>query len=418
MEGTGVMRASLALWLALAAPCAAQATKPEKLPRWRIDPYTRNDPQAMKELGYVSYGPFEFGCKGDQLVTTAEIDKHLSYDNILWVETAHFRIGSSLKEWVVPLEPEVRKKIRAELARLAPKMPPGRLEAKKGVLDSWLRLHMIAMRMEDLYAEISDWLCVKPEEFPKSRKEVIAGKGRFMGYGPYLGQDNKYLVLVTEKGATYNDYLKTYIGRSGGFGQRWNFKAANSLFFGTGADTEGPRLKDDTGLHCSLVFNVTHNLIDGFRFYSYDLPVWIKEGLAHWFERRVSTQHGDSFDQNEGNLADKKVIEKWDVYMRGMVANDKGSSLSTMMTWRDYGEIQFNDHVVCWSRIDFLLSMGKEKFSKFMFEIKGRVTPDWMPDHKDLVGAVRDALQKVYGLSPISFDEQWKAWVLKTYPTQ
>jgi hypothetical protein len=30
----------------------------------------------------------------------------------------------------------------------------------------------------------------------------------------------------------------------------------------------------------------------------------------------------------------------------------------------------------------------------------------------------RDALQQVYGMSPLDLETQWKAWVLDTYPTR
>jgi hypothetical protein len=54
-----------------------------------------------------------------------------------------------------------------------------------------------------------------------------------------------------------------------------------------------------------------------------------------------------------------------------------------------------------------------------MFLVKGRVEPGtWLPDMKDLVGATRDALQEAYELSPLSFDEKWKEWVIKTYAAQ
>ena len=50
---------------ALAASAAAQApTGREKLPKWKIDPYTKNEPAALTKAGYVSYGPFPFGNLG------------------------------------------------------------------------------------------------------------------------------------------------------------------------------------------------------------------------------------------------------------------------------------------------------------------------------------------------------------------
>jgi hypothetical protein len=424
MEGEALMAAGpvAGAWARAAAGALLVAAAPaqggDKIPKWRIDPYTKNDKQLMDALGYVSYGPFEFGSIAGKPVTTADIDKFLSYDQILWVETRHFRIGTSLRDYTVPFEPETKAKIRGELTRLVEKLPSGRVNPKALRLDPWLRLHLIAMRMEDLYADVQSWLGVKDADFPQKRGEVIAGKGTYMGYGPFMGQDNKYLIFLPEKGTTYLDYLKRYIGRTGRFGQRWNFKEVGSLFYGIGGDMEDGRLKHDTAMHSHLCFNIAHNLIDGFRFYSYDLPVWIKEGIGHWFQRQVSEKWND-FDQNEGNLADMKTLWRWQPETRQLLTNGKGAPLSEVMKWRDYGEIKFDDHVLIWSRIDFMMSMGKERFSKFMFLVKGRVEPGtWLPDMKDLVGATRDALQEAYQLSPLSFDEKWKEWVIKTYAAQ
>ena len=83
--------ALLAAATVLLAPLHAQ--RKERVPKWKIDPYTKNDPKLMAKLGYVSYGPFPFGMRGSNHVTSDEISKHLGYVNLLWVETAHFRIG-------------------------------------------------------------------------------------------------------------------------------------------------------------------------------------------------------------------------------------------------------------------------------------------------------------------------------------
>ena len=138
--------------------------KKKRLPRWKIDPYTKNDPVRMKMAGYISFGPFPFGEIGTKIVDTAHVDKHLSYARIIWVETAHFRIGSSLGRWSIPTEIEVRRKLRAELERLKLKLG-NKVNPKTRVLDPWLRLHLTAQRMEELYAEIQDWLGVEDSEF-------------------------------------------------------------------------------------------------------------------------------------------------------------------------------------------------------------------------------------------------------------
>ena len=59
--------------LPIAAAAAALATslfaQADKLPKWKIDPYTKNDPQAMAKAGYVSFGPFNFGTIAEKTVT-------------------------------------------------------------------------------------------------------------------------------------------------------------------------------------------------------------------------------------------------------------------------------------------------------------------------------------------------------------
>jgi hypothetical protein len=115
-----------------------------------------------------------------------------------------------------------------------------------------------------------------------------------------------------------------------------------------------------------------------------------------------------------------KVIERWDLYCRNLVVTDgKFAPFAEASQWRDFGKITFNDHVAIWSRVQWLLSMGPEKWQQFLFAIKGRVNAtDWSVDQTDLVGAVREALQATYGLTPLNFDDRWKEWVKETYPSK
>lgn len=416
MEGEGAMKrhwlplASLAMAALVQASASAQD---KEVPKWRLDPYTKNDPEVMAKLGYVSYGPFTFGQRGRKTVTTEQVDQDLSYAQLLWVETEHFKIGTSLASWATASDSLTRNKIRAELQRLKAIIPKVNPKARK--LTPWLRLHLTAMRMEDLYREFLKWVDVEDSEFPRGKSDVIAGRGRFLGYGPYLGMQGKFLILLTDRGDTYGDYVQRYIGKSGEFGQRWHFQGVGCLFYGTASDLEGGRLQHDTAMHCDLAFNVAHSLVDGFRHYSYDAPVWITEGLAHWFQRRVNPRW-NSFSQNESTVANKRPLWKWEPYTRKLIAGGKFSPFSEVYTWRDFGQIDFDDHVLIWSRWDFLMSMGPEKFSEFMFQVKGRVNPrTWAVDQTDLVGATRTALRKTYGLTPLSFDDRWKEWVMENY---
>lgn len=404
----------MALALA-AAPVLAQG---DKTPKWRIDPYTKNDPELIAKAGYVGYGPFVFGNLADRPVMNTEIDAALEYVQILWIETPHFRIGTNLPAWTVPVDLETRKKVRAELTEIAEKLPGVNPKAK--VLDPWLRAHLTAHRMEKLYAETMQLYGVTDADFPANQEKVVITPGaRYMGFGPYFGMKDKFLVLVFEKQGPFQQYMKRFLGRDSKQPQRWHFTTVGSLLFTMPTESnEFPR-KHDTALHCSLAFNVSINLFDGFRFYAYDVPVWLREGLGHWFDRRVDPKW-NNFDQTEGGIADVKNTSKWEVYCRNMVDSpDKFAPFAEASKWRDYGDIKFNDHVAVWSRFDFLMSMGPEKWQKYVFAIKGRVNPtDWSADQSDLVGAMRDALQDAYGFSVLHFDQKWIEWVKATYPVQ
>lgn len=411
------LRSFLLPLLLLTCPAAAQGDKQEKLPKWRIDPYTKNDAKAMARAGYVSFGPFAFGNRADKTVQSSDIDDALPYVQILWVETAHFRIGLNLPPWPVPMDPETRGKIRRELEELQAKLPG--INPKTRTLEPWLRLHLNAHRLEKLYAETQALFGVKDEDFPADPSQVmVLPDARYMGYGPYLGMKDKYLVLVFEKNGPYAQYMKAFVGRDTKHPQRWHFKESSSILIAFATEDDTFPKKHDTATHCALAFNVSQNLLDGFRYYSYDLPVWLKEGFGHWNCRRVDPKW-PSFDQNEGSIADMKTIERWEPYCRNLLSTpDKFAPFPQVVGWRDFGDIKFNDHVAIWSRMDWLLSQGPEKWQKFLFAVKGRVDAQWRPDQSDLVGATRQALQDAYGLSILDFDRRWAEWVKSSYPAQ
>jgi hypothetical protein len=400
-----------------AAPITTPAPANAKLPKWRIDPYTKNKPEALSKAGYASFGPFPFGNLGAKAVTTDDVEKTLPYLQIHWIETAHFRIGIDLPAWNVPQDPEIKAKLRKELERLAEKLPG--INTKPRTLDPWLRAHLFAQRCEDIYSEFMQLAMVTDDDFPQKASDIyVPVHNRAMGMGPYLGMKEKYLLMLFEKEGSFNTYMKTYLGRDSHFGQRWHCKDVGCILFTIATECDEGRHKDDTALHGSVAFNVSQNLLDGFRHYSYDMPVWLREGLGHWFERRVSPRF-NSFDQNEGSPADMKKEWKWQPYTKNLVTTGgKFAPFPEAYAWRDFGNITFNDHVAIWSRMDFMMQQGPEKWSKFLFEVKGRSSTNGTADQSDLVGAFREGIQKAYGFSVLQFDEKWAEWVKANYASQ
>ncbi|MBL8732609.1 MAG: hypothetical protein JNN13_09605 [Planctomycetes bacterium] len=422
MEGEAVTRrpfhgapAVLLPFAALLLAAAAPAQK-DKTPEWLLDPYTKNDPKLMEKAGYVGFGPFQFGNIAERPVQNTDIQKSLEFVQIRWVETKHFRIGLNLPAWKIPEEAGTKKKIRAELEELQQKLPS--VNPKTRTLDPWLRVHLTAQRLENLYAQTMELFGVTDASFPPDPANVIKTPGAvYMGFGPYLGMKDKFLVLVFEKGAVYQQYMKAYLGRDTQHPQRWHFKESSMLLFTMATEDDLFPKKHDTALHCGLAFNVSQNLLDGFRYYGYNLPVWIREGFGHWNWRRIDA-NWPSYDQDEGSVADMKVVPRWEPYCRALVANGKFTAFAEAAKWRSFGDIKFDDHVAVWSRIDWLIAQGPEQWRKFLFAVKGRTDDNWGPDQSDLVGAVRDALKDAYGLSVLDIDSKWAEWVKTNYPAQ
>src|SRR5262245_27769861 len=98
--------------LVLAAAASAQKSKPPEAPP-AVDPYTRGEPEALARAGYRSFGPLRFGPSNSQT-----IQSHLGDVPILWVETEHFCLGSSLEEYR-PAKSAEADELERELAELA-----------------------------------------------------------------------------------------------------------------------------------------------------------------------------------------------------------------------------------------------------------------------------------------------------------
>lgn len=414
-RGVSVRALTSLLVLAFLTPLLSGQRK-KRVPKWRIDPFTKNDPEAMKKAGIVRYHPMPFGEQAGKVVSTERIEEEIGKAKILWIETEHFRIGSTLGAWAVPAsDRKVKKKISGELERLKKKLPSVKVKTRR--LSRWLRIHLFAQRCEEVYAKFMERLGATKDSFPTQPKTLINNK--YFGEGPYLGQPDKFLVLMFEKQSDFTRYLTLFIGREQPFAQRWNFKNTGSLIIATSSELEDNRLKHDTSMHCHIVWNVVHNMISGYRFYSYDLPVWFTEGMAHWWAKEVDEDRALDFDQNESARAKVLNTGKWKPRVRRWLDHKNSKPISELLTLRDYGQLTKYDHVRIYSLVDWMMAEGDEKYAKFMNGVKGYVDPKTgLATGKELLKLQRKAFRAAYSASPIQLEEKWRAWVLKTYPVK
>ena len=143
----------------------------------------------------------------------------------------------------------------------------------------------------------------------------------------------------------------------------------------------------------------------------------MREAPAHWFERQISPRF-NSFTRSEGAAPIEARQWRFDLETRKYLGNGKFTAFSDIMKRRDFGEFDFPDHVMIWSRQDYLMSLGKKKYAQFMKLAKAQVDPLTGQTMGDIVEGTRMALREAYGLSPLSLEEKWRAFVLESYATK
>jgi hypothetical protein len=362
-------------------------------------PYCRNEPALLQAAGLVSHGPFPF-AKDD----SEKVRKLLAPVSLLFLESAHFRIGSSLE--AVNLSDEEETRVRAELAVLRKALPD--VPARTRRVDPWLRLHLYALRAEACYEKFQGILGVRDEDFPAERE---AGSP-YMGEGRYLGEKEKYEILLHATSAAHKAFLVAYTGTQVPDSERWHFQERHAIHLSIPCVVEHRREK---GLLPHLVHGLSHVLLAGYKHYSYEAPLWLDEGLAHWLERGIDPE-SNTFDADEGTAIPTLGESNWEAQTLRILARGKAEPLANLVRKKAFAEMDVDDHVVCWSKVDFLLRTRPKEFGALLGKVKGRLDAKGYADARDLAAAQREALRELLGWTFADVDREWEAWARKTYP--
>ncbi len=397
---TSRLALGLALGVLLAAEASAQRRDDPRANDPSTCPYTEGDPERLAAAGLVSLGGFAF-ARAD----TTAIDNLLGACDIRWVETDHFQIGMGLGPYRVPQKE--KKKIRAELEELAVKLPEVKPDAK--VLDSWLRAHLFAQRVEKTYARFLEIMQVEQSAFPPGPRTWLIGTP-YMGEGPHVGQEGKFEILLVPTEADHVAFLRDQFGLRVRMTQRWNITDTETLL--VSIHTRQGSLRKDTAMHGHVVFNVAAMLKDGYRHYSYDTPPWLIEGLAHFMEREVDPRY-NSFDSSEGAISPKSRKSDWPGEVRKLIRTKKAPRLAELTRLRDFSDLELPHHFVCWSMTKFLIEEHPDAYAALNLRLHGRMTEEGVPDGSDLPGVLRAAFREELGMSFAGFDEAWREWAEK-----
>lgn len=388
-------------WAVAAAPACAQDDGDGMEEFDEEDPYTAGSSALVSSLGYRSMGNFAF--LGPHRTETIQLE--MGGVPMLFVETEHFRIGSTLTTYKYTGDREEKAKLGDELDQFEERLEDFK-PVKKKKLDPWLRLHLAAQRAENLFAEVVEVLGIEPDDWKI--------------WGPHMGQRGKPVIVLCQRESEYGRFMRRFVQAEADLSYRWYLDEGG---LGVALNREGladiMRADDDTPMdtafHCSMVHAVTSNLIDGYRRNNGGRPYWLANSLSHMMVRRVDPRFVVSFGLREGETIDEDDY-KWEPRVRNLVKNDFFASAEEMFGWLDYGDLDKRDHMVAWSKLEFLLTELEGDRGEFVNAICGsKPSGDDEAVRAAQVERQVKALDDYFELTPTEFDEAWAAWVKKTY---
>ncbi len=391
----------------LAQPAIAQKLidrdKPKTDPA--NDPYTRGgDPELVKAVGYVSMKDMEFGPTGE---TSGSIGAFLSFVDLRFIETEHFRLGIALPK--IKVTGSERDKLREELTRLKESLPD--IDPRIRVLDPWLRAHLYAQRLEEHYAKIQTFLGVTQDQFTGTA-EGWDGTGKYMGIGPHMGQSGKYEVVLFPSLGAHREFMGKKLGLTSKLTQQHNYIDRDSLAIIIHTDQDGLRV--DEALHGHLVHSLTQTLLKGYKHYSYEPPIWVIEGCAHYFERQLNPRF-NSFTSSEGGAPIRIRKEDWNEPVKKMVSSKKAPSIASIMSKRAFAELDKNDHLFSWALIDYLETAHPGFLIKYFDLISALKNDEGIDDASEMLNVQRTLFKEELGMNYPEFDRAWAAWVEENY---
>ncbi|WP_145063316.1 hypothetical protein [Engelhardtia mirabilis] len=401
------LRLALGLGLALVlhAPLApAQDDEGDEEGREKfaqVDPYTEGQPEAMQALGYRSFGPFLF-LGNDR---TDFVQREMGGSQMLFVETEHFKLGSSLTSYAYSDDREEKKKLAAEVKALG-ELLGSKLKAPRKKIDGWLRLHLFARRLEASYQRFHELFGIEPADYEAQ--------------GTYLGQPNKFVVVLCQRSSEFGRFERHYLQVETPVSYRWYLEGGGmgvvldveGLAQQMWADDETPL---DTVLHCFAIQALAGNFANAYRRNNGAGPYWLEAALGHFVVREVDPRWVASFGLREGGTIDDDDHE-WSQRVLNLVGNDFYASLEDMFAWREYAELNHRDHMVAWSKLEFLLTELQGDRRGFLNAVSAAAP---VGDEAQARAAAIErqvvALEDCFELTPAEFDEAWASWVERTY---
>jgi hypothetical protein len=229
-----------------------------------------------------------------------------------------------------------------------------------------------------------------------------------MGDGRYLGERDKYEVVVHASRSSHQAFTLAMCGVSITDSLRWHLNPPHKLVVSIPA--EDADLARDRGLEAHVAHNLSHLFLCGYKHFSYDPPIWLDEGLAHLIEKEVDPE-STTTDGDEGALREVHAPSDWPARAAKLVEAGKAPTFAQLVHTKSFAELDLDAQVCAWSRLRFLADEHPRELAAFLGGVKGQLDGAGYPSGSDLPGLQRSLLQSLWGWTPADFDAAWTAWV-------
>jgi len=180
---------------------------------------------------------------------------------------------------------------------------------------------------------------------------------------------------------------------------------------------EGLEGFDESGMHAHQVYALWHNLMNGYNGFSYPLPHWFGEGLAHWYARKVESEFLNIQIKDDEAVAEEKQ-NNWPVKVRRRAQHDGAwFKFVAMAAWDKWGDLGYHAHSQSWSRVDYLMQLDRDKVGMMLRKLKSVPSEhNYEAQAPQIRMLAQKLLFELFEFDAPTFDQKWREWVLKTYP--
>jgi hypothetical protein len=162
----------------------------------------------------------------------------------------------------------------------------------------------------------------------------------------------------------------------------------------------------DEDLHRNIVHNVTHLFLANLEpanWIGNRKCGWVDEGLSHYFEFLHSKKCTTYCHEEVATDGSSFKGGKFRPAVRKMVDSGNHPTFSAV-SQKNTDQLTGPEHALAFSYVDFAITVhGGKKFREFVRGLK-----DKRP--------MREVMQEVYALTPLTFETAWKEYVIKNYP--